>query len=313
MDYGTIGKMLEEIGFPQRDCYDLPDSPHRFPDGAHYRIEVSGIERLSTLELFLNENEKQNVPVQRLICTVMGSTYLPREELIEFARLTNEAKVEVIISPGPRASWEVGSKQRTSEEGFGAGGNFRGMDNVINYIRDVMRCIDLGFRGFLIGDAGLLYIMNELRKAGKIPADVVFKVSVSVGAANPGNIKVLEDCGAASINPVCDTTFPQLAAMRKVTNLPLDLHIIGFDTEGGINRMWDVGELARVGAPIYFKVEPGTSFSQMYKPWQREFNDKFIRDKVSMARIIQEIMKETNPDLISSAHTCDDLRIPHIV
>lgn len=34
-----VQKLLEKVGIPGRDAYDLPDSPKRFPDGAHYRME----------------------------------------------------------------------------------------------------------------------------------------------------------------------------------------------------------------------------------------------------------------------------------
>ena len=44
MKLDIVSKYMEEAGIPGRDCYDLPDSDKRFPDGAHYRIEMSGVE-----------------------------------------------------------------------------------------------------------------------------------------------------------------------------------------------------------------------------------------------------------------------------
>lgn len=310
--YKEIGKWLEEIGFPSGDLNDNPESPLRFPDGAHWRMEISGVERLSTLETLLNEKEKKKIPLHRIVCTAMGATYLTRDELTEFVKLANAAKVETIISPGPRVAWEVGSKSYSTPEGFGSGGKVRGMDNVVNYIRDVLRCINLGFRAFLCEDEGLLLIMNKLREAGKIPADVIFKMGITVGSTNPANMKILENLGADSINPVSDVTLSQLAAMRKVCKVPFDLHVVGMDQQGGQNRMWDVAELARVAAPVYLNIEPGTSYSSMYKLWMKDMNDTLIKEKVNMAKIVSEIMHDTNPNIICSDCAPDDLRVPAI-
>ena len=310
MNYGQIDMMLRETGYPERDLYSLPDSPLRFPDGAQYRIEVSGVERLSTLEILLDEQAKQNVPIHRLISTVMGSTYLTQEELKGFARLAHDAKMEVIISPGPRGSWDVGAKTSCTPEGSGAGTNLRGMDSLRNYIRDVYRCIELGFRGFLCTDEGALYVMNELRAAGKIPSDVIFKVSVATGHAHAGAAKMMQSIGANTFNPSCDTTLPQLAAMRSVCQIPFDIHVVNFDEQGGQNRMWDVADIARVAAPVYFKVEPGTSFCGLYKLWNEQPNNSLIREKVRIAKIIQEIMAGVAPEVVCSGPAPEDLLIP---
>ena len=41
---GEIMKALERLGMPKGDLYELPPSPKTFPDGANYRVEISGIE-----------------------------------------------------------------------------------------------------------------------------------------------------------------------------------------------------------------------------------------------------------------------------
>jgi hypothetical protein len=58
---------MEKHGVPGRDLYELPTSKKRFPDKCHYRIEISGVERPSTLEALIDEMDKRNVPVHRLI------------------------------------------------------------------------------------------------------------------------------------------------------------------------------------------------------------------------------------------------------
>ena len=162
-------KLIEKYGIPGRDLYELPASTMRFPDGAHYRIEISGVERPEVCEAILDEADKRGVPVHRLISTVMGATLLSRDELKRFAQLAHDARVEVIITPGPRATWDVG-RQIATPEGVACGLRFRSADSVAQYIEDILRCIDVGFRGFLVWDEGVLWLLNQMRDNGDIPA-----------------------------------------------------------------------------------------------------------------------------------------------
>ena len=155
MNLNKVREALEKIGIPGRDLYDLPTSTKRFPDGAHYRIEISGIERLSTLEGLVEEMEERNVPVHRIIGVVMGATLLPKDELTEYAKLAAEKKIEVILTPGPRTTWDTG-RQVITPEGALSGLRYRGSDQLVYVISDIMRAIDIGFRGFLVVDEGLL-------------------------------------------------------------------------------------------------------------------------------------------------------------
>ena len=76
-----VAKIIEKHNIPSRDSYNLPTSDKRFPDGSHYKIEISGIEKPSTLEEMIDEMEKRNVPIHRIIITIMGATLYPTDEL----------------------------------------------------------------------------------------------------------------------------------------------------------------------------------------------------------------------------------------
>jgi hypothetical protein len=308
---GDTAKKLAEIGLPDGDAYDLPTSPLTFPDGANYRIEISGVERLSVLHALVDEMDKRNVPVHRLISTVMGSTLLSDEELEEFALVAHDAKLEVILTPGPRALWDIGRQVATPEGGL-CGIRYRGMKGLIQTVDDILHNIDLGFRGFLVVGEGGLYALNELRKAGHIPGDVVFKLSIFAGHANPAGAKVLEALGADTFNPVGDLTLPQLAAIRKAVGMPLDLHVYLFDTWGGFNRIYETPEMARVCSPCYFKIEPGPSCGGLYKPWGSGL-EKLARDKVVYAERLISLVEENWPDGKLSEVGAPDLAIPKMV
>ncbi len=305
-----VWKIMEKHGVPGRDLYDLPTSKKRFPDRCHYRIEISGVERPSTLEAIIDEMEKRDVPVQRLISMVMGATLLSDDEMERFARMAKDAKLEVIVTPGPRTLWDLGGQIRTPE-GALSGIRFRGSDNLAYVIADIKRAIEFGFRGFLVVDEGLLWLLNEMRKAGDIPKDVVFKVSILAGHANPAGAKVLEMLGADTFNPVADLPLPMLAALRKAVDIPIDVHVWLFDSFGGFNRIWETPEITRVAAPCYYKIEPGVSMGSLYKPWVSPDTLAFIaREKVKTAGTIIGLIEKNYPEAKLSKIGAKDLAIP---
>jgi len=305
-----IERVLEKIGLPGRDLYSLPTSTKRFPDSCHWRVEISGVERPEALEALIDEAKKRDMPIHRLISTVMGSTLLTRAELKRFASLAADAEMEVIMTPGPRASWDVG-RQIATPEGVLSGMRFRGADQLGYVIADIKRSIEVGFRGFLVVDEGLLWALNELRKLGEIPNDVKFKVSVFAGHANPAGAKVLESLGADTFNPVADLGLPQLAAIRAAVNMPIDIHVYLFDSFGGFNRFYECPEFCRIAAPCYFKIEPGVSVAAMYRPWVSPDSLAFsAREKVKYAEIIKELVQKHYPEAKLSEKGTKDLAIP---
>jgi len=314
MEMDRVSAAMARAGMPPRDAYDLPTSQVRFPDGAWYRMEISGVERPEVLEALIDEADRRRVPIHRLISTVMGATLLDKDELRRFARLAADARMEVIITPGPRSAWDTGRQLVTPEGGL-SGLRFRGSDQLRNVITDIMRAIEIGFRGFLVIDEGLLWLLNEMKKNGDIPADVVFKVSIYAGHASAAGGHVLEMLGASTFNPVADLSLPQLASIRQGTRLPLDLHIYLAESFGGFNRFYDAPEMARCCAPCYFKIEPGPACAAgpgaLYKPWtSTEALAAMAREKVKYAQIIHELIQENLPEARLSERGAHDLAIP---
>jgi len=305
-----VKKLLEEIGIPGRDLYELPDSKKRFPDGAQWRIEISGVERVSVLKELIDESRKRDVPVHRLISVVMGATLLTKDELKSFAELASEAEMEVILTPGPRQIWDTG-RQISTPEGALSGLRHRGADQLNYVLQDIFRAIEIGFRGFLVTDEGLLWVLNMLRKKKYIPSNTKFKVSIFAGHANPAGAKVLENLGADTFNPIGDLSLPALAAIRRATDIPLDLHIYLFDSFGGFVRFYEAPDMIRVTSPCYFKIEPGVSVSALYKPWvSSELLGNMAREKVKYAEIIMEIVDRNYPEAKLSNRGARDLAIP---
>jgi hypothetical protein len=292
--------ILSAQGLLTADDYALTTSQLAFDDGGKYRIEISGVERLSTLEAMLDEAQKQDVFVHRIVCFGGGSTLLRTGELTDFAQLAAENGIEVVAVPGPRTGWDTGRQALTSE-GSSGGRRVRGLDNVRYLLDDYLRMFSCGLRGVLVWDEGVLDILNKARAAGDIPPDAFFKVSVYTGHANPASIRILQDLGADSLNPVGDLSRPMLAAIRSNVTIPLDVWAMTFESFGGMNRLWEAGDIARVAAPVYFKVEPGESEGVMYNPWiDEDYHERLIRHKVRHSAILNELAQITSGDVVAS-------------
>ncbi|MEZ0357238.1 hypothetical protein [Mycobacterium sp. SA01] len=292
--------ILAAQGLLPADDYALTPSPKRFDDGGSYRLEVSGVERLTTLEALLDESEKQNVFINRIVAFGGGSTLLSTGELHDVATLSAENGIELIAVPGPRTGWDLG-RQALTTEGQAGGRRVRGLDNVRYLLDDYLRMFAAGIRGVLVWDEGVLDILNKARDAGHIPADAKFKISVYAGHANPASIRILQDLGADSVNPVGDLTRPMLAAIRGNVDIPLDVWAETFESFGGMNRLWETGAIAQVAAPVYFKIEPGESEAVMYNGWiEPEYHERLVRHKVRHAAIINELVASTAPDVTVS-------------
>ncbi len=303
-----IRTFMESMGIPGRDLYDLPDSTKVFPDGAHYRIEIAGVERFSTLTAMVDEAKKRNVVIHRAIATVGGSTFCDFQELQDMAQLARQEQIEMIMTVGSRKAWDPGAKEISTSEGCMQGFRLRGSDGTAYWLADLMRGIEAGFRGFLVYDEGALSIVSRMRSEGLIPPETIFKLSVFAGYCSPAGAKLVESLGVNTMNPSSDISLPILAGIRKTIDIPLDIYISIVDSFGGMFRVYEAPEIARVAAPCYFKIEPGTSESDIYKPWVSEaWHQDFIRQKVKIAAIIMEMMQRHAPQLKTSIKGAPDL------
>ncbi len=303
-----IQDFMEKQGIPGRDGYELEASGKAFPDGANFRTEIAGVERASTMEAMIKEADKRGIVIHRAIAAVGGSTYCDAQELKDMAQMANEAKIEIVMTVGHRKGWDVGSKEMATAEGKMQGFRLRGSDNIAFHIADIMRSIDAGFRGFLVYDEGVLFILNKMREEGLIPAETIFKFSVFGGYCNAAGAKVVESMGANSLNPISDISRPILSSIRKAIDIPLDVYIIVPNSFGGNFRAYETPEIAKVASPCYFKYEPGTSEDDIYMPWVAEdWHENFIKQKVKIASIVLEIMDKHAPEMKTSPKGPADL------
>ena len=97
---------LEQMDLPRGDLHELPDSPLRFGDGAHYRIEIPSTEGPDCLRAVLETATRLGVPVHR-VSQGSGVFMLTDHELDDMAGVAREARVEVSLFARPNAGWDA--------------------------------------------------------------------------------------------------------------------------------------------------------------------------------------------------------------
>lgn len=284
---------LKSIGMPEGDLYSLPTSEKRFRDGGQYRFEVPGIQGPKVMEVLLETMEQYGIWLHRVTQT-KGIMMLTDNEIIEMVRLAKKAETDLILAVGPRATTDTSASVHT-EEGVRMGYRLRGQEQIVRAVEDVKRAASFGCRSFLVYDEGCLWLLNEMRKAGEIPADCHFKVSAHAGHGNPCSAKLLESIGANSINPVRDIQLQMMASMRAAIDIPIDIHTENPKSTGGFIRHYEVPEMIRIAAPIYLKT--GGSAAATHS-WDSTESD--AKQRAKQVSLVKRMIDQYYPEAVQS-------------
>jgi len=300
---------LKKLALPESDAHSLPTSSRRFPDGAQYRVEIPSVEGPAALETVRSAAQEYGVTVHR-ISQGSGIMLLRIEEIRTMATRGYEMGSEVSLFVGPRAGWDTGA-QFMARSGRNLGARQRGMDQIVYALEDIRRACSLGIRSVLVADEGLLWVADEMKRAGELPGDLVFKLSVQIGTANPAAALVMERLGGGTLNPPTDLSLAQLAAIRQATTMPLDVYVEAPDDFGGFVRHYEIAELVRVAAPIYLKF--GLRNAPDVYPSGTHLEPTVIalsRERVRRASIGLALLREYYPEAITSELRAKGLAVP---
>ena len=303
---------LEQQALPLTDSPGSP-SEKTFADGAQYRIEIPSVEGPKVLAAVLQEARTRKLNIQR-VSQGSGIMLLTDKEISEMAQMGAEHQIEVSLFVGPRAAWDTGA-QISSSAGKNLAARLRGMKQLIYATEDVFRAVDLGIRSILVADEGQLWLIQELKQRGDLPANLVCKISVQMGAANPISIKLLEHLGAGTYNVPTDLSLEQLASIRAATHIPLDIYVEVPDDFGGFVRYYDIPSLIRYAAPVYVKL--GLRNAPNIYPSGLHIENTAIqlaRERVRRAEIALDIIKRYCPEVSTTIdHSkATDLGIPEV-
>jgi len=304
-------QFLVKLKLPSEDNHALKPSAKRFPDGGHWRFEIPSVEGPRVFREVLAAAQELQVPVHR-VSQGSGIMLLPQKEIAEMARLGAEHRIEVCLFVGPRATFETGA-QTVSTAGKVIGLQHRGADQLVYAIEDVRRACELGIRSVLPADLGLIWVLNEMKKKGELPKNLVIKSSVTLPAANPATAKIFAQAGVSTLNIPTDLTPAQIGALRQAVDVPIDIYIEVPDNFGGFVRYYEMPQLVRVAAPIYFKF--GLRNAPDIYPSGAHLEDtavRLARERVRRARIALDIIERYAPQAKMSPLGSKDLGIPEV-
>ncbi|HLY61130.1 MAG TPA: hypothetical protein VKV95_10310 [Terriglobia bacterium] len=302
-------RFLAKLKLPGGDNHAFEPSKKRFADGGQYRIEIPSVEGPRVFREVLAAAKELKVPIHR-VSQGSGIMLLTKNEISEMARIGADHKIEVCLFIGPRATFETGG-QTSSSAGKVIGLQHRGADQLVYAIEDVRRACDLGIRSVLPADIGLIWVLNEMKKKGELPKNLILKSSVTLPAANPATAKLFESVGVSTMNIPTDLSPAQIGAIRQAVEIPIDTYIEVPDNFGGFIRYYEMPQLVRVAAPIYFKF--GLRNAPDIYPSGLHIEDlavKMGRERVRRAHIALELMARYAPEAKMSPLGSKALGIP---
>jgi hypothetical protein len=289
-------QIIEKFGFICKENYELPTSTKTFSDGAQYRIEIPSCEGVKSLEAVLETAKKLDVPIHR-VSQGSGIMLYTDDELNKIVDLARQENRELSLFVGPRGNWDINPMPFASA-GKIFGQRIESMTQMVHAIEDIKRGCNAGLRSVLVADEGLLWLVNEFKKLGELPKDLVIKISVQMGQSNPVSIKLMEGIGADTFNVPTDLTLAQLSAIRQSVDIPIDVYVEVPDDLGGFIRHYDIPEIIRVAAPVYIKF--GLRNAPNIYPSGTHLEETSIalsKERVRRARIGYEMIQRYAPHL----------------
>jgi hypothetical protein len=293
MTLNELAAMLRAAGL-EPPARPWPTSSARFPDGAAHHIEIPSVEGPVVFRAVIEEAARVGLRVHR-VSQGSGVMLLSDSELDDLAALGREHDIEVALFLGPRGAWDAGGQALATEA---AAGVARGPEAVEACVAEARRACDHGIRCLLVGDIGVLATLARLRQLGHLPADLRFKTSAILCAANPATGALLEELGADTINVATDLDVGMLASLRAATRLPLDVYVEAPDDMGGFVRSYLLPDIVRVAAPLHVKV--GLRNSVSVYPSGVHLEEVAVaqaREKVRRAALLERLLAELTPEL----------------
>ena len=302
-------QFLAKLNLPVEDNHGLAPSGKKFKDGGDYRFEIPSVEGPRVFREVLEAAKELKVPVHR-VSQGSGIMLLTKGEIREMARIGAAERIEVCLFVGPRAPFETGA-QAVSAAGKVIGLQHRGADQLVYAIEDVQKACDLGIRSVLPADLGLIWVLNEMKKSGDLPRNLIIKSSVTLPAANPATARLFEGAGVNTLNIPTDLTPAQMGSIRQAVDIPIDLYIEVPDNFGGFVRYYEMPQILRVAAPVYFKF--GLRNAPDIYPSGKHLEDlaaKMGRERVHRARIALDMIEQYASEARMSPLGSNDLGIP---
>lgn len=286
-------------------------SAARFPDGAHFRVEIPSVENPDALKAVVDEARERKVPIHRA-SQGSGAMLLSKSELREMAQIGADEGMEINLFVGPREEYGVGGAVK-APEGQILYGRLRGYHQLRYAIEDILRAVDQGIRGFLIADTGLMEILHAMVHDGELPNNIVWKISAVLAPSNPVTFRQLVSVGGTTVNVPSDITLAELSEIRSLSDAPIDLYLEAPDAMGGVVRGHELAEIAFVAAPLYAKF--GLRNARPVYPAGAHLRGDVVgnvREKVRRAQLALEWLDDSSLDLTISKPGAEGIGVPEL-
>jgi len=300
---------LADLSLPASD--QIQTSAKAFGDGGQYRFEIPSTEGPKAFRAVLDEADRLKQTVHR-VSQGSGIQMLSDAEIREMAKIGADRQIEVNLFVTPRASFETGGLW-AAPAGRAIQWQNRGSDQLRFCLDDVHRASDLGIRSVLLADFGLIQMVGELRRAGKLPKNLIVKSSALMAPANPASVRLLEQIGADTINVATDLSIAQLSTIRQATSAPLDIYVEAPDGLGGFVRHHETPDMIRYAAPIYVKL--GLRNSPDVYPAGLHLETTALnlsRERVRRSRLVYDLILREFPEAMMSSPGKQEIGIPEL-
>lgn len=297
---------LARHGYPQGDDWARPTAQGRFPDGAHYRIEVPTVNSADAVQTLVHVVEEETgVKINRIDQT-QGIMRFSDKEHQAYLDVGRKYGIEIFFALGPRGTYDTGAQKFVDTVwGHASALRTRGMEQIVYAMEDIKRIVKMGGRGLLISDEGMLILAHKMRADGIIPPECKIMASAHLGHNNPVTFKMLEDLGADTIATQRDLDFSILSAMRQAIKIPLHVHIDNPQATGGFIRVYDAPEMIRICAPVYLK----TGSSVLERHGMTITND-LAKAMARQVAVSMETIKRYFPSAIQTGKPAKDMAVP---
>jgi hypothetical protein len=247
-------KWLQENNLPYSDEIPLQASPYEFSGGGHYGVEIPVINSFKILEETVRALESEGLPVTRFNET-LGAFLLSDTEVQEMLALCREHDIGMVFALGPRPEYD--RKAAFYRGGFGAsqGRRINNNDAMAQSAEEAMRLTEMGCRGLISYDLGVIRMLSQMKTAGVLPENTVIKASSHCIVSNPITSRVYAENGATNVTTMHDLGLPVLQDMRQSSpELVLDVPTDVYGDKGGFIRFYEIPELVQICSPIMLKI-----------------------------------------------------------
>src|SRR5215470_1631174 len=279
---------LRDNRLPFSDEIPLKASGVEFADGGHYGVEIPVVNNFKVLEATLGLLQSEGLPVTRFNET-LGAFLLSDSEVSDMLDLCRESGVGMVFALGPRPEYD--RKAAFYRGGFGAsqGRRINNNDALAQSAEEAFRLTELGCRGLISYDLGVIRMLSDMVKAGVLPSDLVIKASSHCIVSNPLTAKVYHENGATNVTTMHDLGLPVLQDMRALSpELVIDLPTDVYGQKGGFIRFYEVAELVQICSPMMLKIGASAQ-SHPHDP----VNENTIRQRVQRVALCLEYLNKS--------------------